>query len=174
METLPVVNAFGGGSHAWTITFTIFGIVAAILFFITFKTTKERVQPSVKVEKAVQIKVGVKALFKNKYWFLMLIFTVFAYISLGLGGANVYYVQYVLGDTGLMETLTTAQLIPMLVASDYRRIKSFKVINVRINTGKWSCSYKETASFLFKGVFPTNIQIQIFKIFQMNKITIFL
>lgn len=43
--TLPLVNAFGGGPHAWTLTFGLYGALATCLFFITFRFCKERVKP---------------------------------------------------------------------------------------------------------------------------------
>ncbi|MGG1633361.1 MFS transporter [Paenibacillus sp. NRS-1760] len=45
--TVPIVNAFGGGKQGWMMTFTIYGAIAAVLFLITFRTTKERVKPAV-------------------------------------------------------------------------------------------------------------------------------
>jgi GPH family glycoside/pentoside/hexuronide:cation symporter len=44
--TLPLVNAFGGGPHAWTMTFALYGLLATCLFFITFRYCKERVKPA--------------------------------------------------------------------------------------------------------------------------------
>lgn len=44
--TFPLVNAFGGGPHAWTLTFGLYGALATCLFLITFRFCKERVKPA--------------------------------------------------------------------------------------------------------------------------------
>ncbi|OWR32541.1 MFS transporter [Saccharibacillus sp. O23] len=112
--TLPLVNAFGGGKGGWTLAFAIFGAVGAILFFVTFLTTRERVTPSV-VDKPIPLKRGLPALFRNKYWVMVLLLNTFFYGSqAAMSGINVYYAQYILGDKDLVGLLSTAQLIPMM------------------------------------------------------------
>lgn len=44
--TLPLVQLFGDNLSAWTKTFAVFGILAVIVFMITFTGTKERVVPA--------------------------------------------------------------------------------------------------------------------------------
>lgn len=114
--TIPLVEAFGGGKTGWTITFTIFSILAGILFIITFLTTKERVT-AVNVEQSkIPIKNGVKALFKNKYWALMVLFLLVSYTGMGLGGGlGVYYAQYILENTALVGPLGLAGLFPAMI-----------------------------------------------------------
>jgi len=116
MITLPVVKAFGDGPKGWSMTFVVFGAVATILFLITFFTTKERVKPaSGEAQKTVPVKEGFKALMMNKYWMIMVILGVVTFIGQGIGGANVYYAQYVLGDKNYIGTLTVAMMVPMLI-----------------------------------------------------------
>ncbi|AJD25692.1 MFS/sugar transport family protein [Clostridium botulinum] len=75
---LPLVSLFGGEQGAWIITFAIFGIVATFMFFITFKTTKERVT-AVNEEKSqnISFKDGMKALIQNKYWIIIVLLLLF-------------------------------------------------------------------------------------------------
>ncbi|AST90953.1 MFS transporter [Sutcliffiella cohnii] len=114
--TIPLVEAFGGGKTGWTVTFTIFGILAGILFLITFLTTKERVTAVNAEQSNVPIKKGVKALFKNKYWALMVVFLLVSYTGMGLGGGlNVYYAQYILENTALVGPLGLAGLFPLMI-----------------------------------------------------------
>ncbi|MCG7378758.1 MFS transporter [Paenibacillus sp. ACRSA] len=113
--TMPLVNAFGGQKGGWTIAFTIFGIVGSILFVITFLLTRERVTPSV-VDKPIPLKRGLPALFRNKYWVMVLMLNTFFYGSqAATQGINIYYAQYVLGDGNLVGLLTIVQLAPMLL-----------------------------------------------------------
>jgi len=114
--TMPLVNAFGGGKTGWALAFTVFGVLAALLFLITFASTKERVKPSV-VEKDVPLGRSVKALFRNYFWGIMVVYMLIFYTNLTVGQAiNVYYAQYILNDAGLVGTLGLIGLVPMLIA----------------------------------------------------------
>src|SRR5699024_10243288 len=114
VATIPFIQTLGGGTKGWRLGFLIFGAVATILFFINFFFTKERVTPSVtRSQNAVPLKLGIKALITNKYWIILLIFGIAAYINQGLMGANVYYAQYILGDTEIVGLITMAMFIPV-------------------------------------------------------------
>ncbi|GAA0399761.1 glycoside-pentoside-hexuronide (GPH):cation symporter [Paenibacillus motobuensis] len=113
--TLPLVEAFGGGKGGWLRTFTIFGSVSMILIFITFRSTKERVKPSV-VNKDIPLKRSIKALFRNKYWFMMLL-VMTCYGIYGASGAavNVFYAQYILHNKDLVGLFGVLSLIPIVL-----------------------------------------------------------
>jgi len=72
---LPLTKYFGKGNEAagWQLTMGVFGIVAVILFFITFISTKERVSPP----KAQKTSIGqdLKDLFSNTPWVILLFST---------------------------------------------------------------------------------------------------
>ncbi|MFJ5625520.1 MFS transporter [Peribacillus loiseleuriae] len=115
---LPMVRMFGNGQAAWVSTFVIFGIVGSLLFIVTFLTTKERVKPAdISQEKTnIPIKIGLKALFSNKYWLIVVSFLVITFVNLGVsGGVMVYFAQYILGTSDLVGVLSLAQNIPTLV-----------------------------------------------------------
>ncbi|GAA0076081.1 MFS transporter [Clostridium sp. CTA-5] len=114
---LPLVSLFGGGQHAWILTFCVFGIIATIMFFVTFKTTKERVI-AVTEEKSKNISFmdGMKTLIKNKYWIIIVLLLVVVFMSMGImGGSMIYYAQYILNDKNLVGGLSIAQNIPTLI-----------------------------------------------------------
>ena len=116
--TIPMVELLGGGKQGWQFTFTIFAVIAAILFLITFLSTKERVQAATASGEShkVPLKVGFKALMKNKYWMLMVVFATVTYAAMGLGGGlNIYYAQYILGNPALVGPLGFAGLFPMMI-----------------------------------------------------------
>ncbi|WP_456277557.1 glycoside-pentoside-hexuronide (GPH):cation symporter [Bacillus sp. AK128] len=116
LATIPLVDAFGGGKLGWSVTFTIFGVLSGIIFYITFLTTKERVVAVANSESTVPIKAGVKALFKNKYWALLVLFALVSYTGMGLsGGLSIYYAQYILGDPGLVGPLGIAGMFPIMI-----------------------------------------------------------
>ncbi|WP_434302107.1 MFS transporter [Clostridium botulinum] len=114
---LPLVSLFGGEQSAWIITFAIFGIVATFMFFLTFKTTKERVT-AVNEEQSqnISFKDGMKALIQNKYWIIIVLLLVVLFMNMGImGGSMIYYAQYILNDKKLVAGLSIAQNIPTLI-----------------------------------------------------------
>jgi len=64
--TLWLVEFLGGADKArgWQHTAILFGFLSLVFFFITFKTSKERVQPLKSLEGSV--KGDLKGLFKNR------------------------------------------------------------------------------------------------------------
>ncbi|MFD1268775.1 MFS transporter [Paenibacillus motobuensis] len=113
--TLPLVDAFGGGSGGWSRTFLIYGALSAILLIITFRTSKERVKPSV-VQKEIPFKRGLKALLRNKYWLIMVILMFTGGINGAVGNAvGIYYYQYIMHDKSLVGLLGIIGLAPVVL-----------------------------------------------------------
>ncbi|WP_426451636.1 MFS transporter [Paenibacillus sp. S-38] len=115
MFTMPVVNAFGGGKMGWALTFGIIGAVSPLLYAITYKTTRERVKPVV-VQKDIPLRKGARALLRNKYWIIVLLFSIILFLNTGISSAlNIYYAQYILHDPGLVAALGIASILPIIV-----------------------------------------------------------
>ena len=66
------MTEYVGEKKAWSIVYGIFGVIAAILFFLCFAGCKERIHEN-EEEKTEKIRVidGVKAVLKNKYWHML-------------------------------------------------------------------------------------------------------
>lgn len=107
--TLPLVEYFGDNASAWTKTFCVLGLLAVAAFLINFFGTKERVKPAGAEEgtiKNVPFAVGIKALFKNKYWIMMTGMLALFFLMYSVnGGATVYYAKDILGDRNLVATI---------------------------------------------------------------------
>lgn len=108
--TLPLVEFFGNNALAWTKTFFIFGIVAIIAFLYTFWRTSERVKSVAQLQSTenndVPVLVGIKALFKNKYWIMMTGMLALFFLMYAInGGSTVYYAKDILGDKNLVGTI---------------------------------------------------------------------
>ncbi|MDR3598098.1 MFS transporter [Clostridium sp.] len=114
--TMPLVKRFGDGKNGWLILAIVYGIASALLYFICFKNTKERVTAPVE-ESNFSLKDGLKTLFRNKYWAIIVASIVIIFISAGLGGVNVYYAQYVLGNPNLVGVIGTASFLPIIAGS---------------------------------------------------------
>ncbi|MGG1676658.1 MFS transporter [Neobacillus sp. NRS-1170] len=113
--TIRIVEAFGGGGLGWQLTFLFYGVLGALLFYVTFYSVKERVKP-VDETKNVPIKDGVQALFKNKYGgILVLTFILVTLYQTITVGSTIYYAQYVFHNKDLVGLLTIVKLVPVLI-----------------------------------------------------------
>lgn len=102
VAALPMVSYFGGGDTArgykWTMG--IFGALAIVFFFITFASTKERIQPPPNQE--VNVAKDFANLRKNGPWLAMFLLTVVLFITLAMRGSVVlYYFRYFVSEAAL-------------------------------------------------------------------------
>ncbi len=101
-STISLVKYFGKGSDAvgWQWAMGCLAGLAALLFFITFITTKERVQPP--KEQKAEFKKDLRDLFTNKPWLLIAGATVFQLTYIVMRGSSIaYYFKYYVGDQQL-------------------------------------------------------------------------
>jgi glycoside/pentoside/hexuronide:cation symporter, GPH family len=98
---LPMVRYFGNGQgnssvgYQWTMG--IFSAMAIVLFFITFATTKERIQPP--PNQKATVKQHFTDLLSNGPWLAMFVLTVILFITLAMRGSVVlYYFKYYVGN----------------------------------------------------------------------------
>lgn len=120
-----MVQLLGGGADGWKKTFLIVGLVSIGLFWFTFYGCKERVGSGVMEQKTGQkssigFVQGVKILFANKYWFIMLMVNIFYTAMTSLYGMNVYFAKYIIKDavynrTMMMCSTFAAIIVPLLI-----------------------------------------------------------
>ena len=99
---LPMVKHFGGGNdaHGYQVTMGIFSALAIVFFFITFASTKERIQPAPDQKSSIAQDFG--DLFRNGPWLAMFVLTIVLFITLALrGGVVLYYFKYYVGRENL-------------------------------------------------------------------------
>ena len=126
---LKMTAAFGGGDvysqKGWTLTFIVLMIVFVILNMFTFFMCKERVVESGSDQKEtkenrISFFKGIKGLFVNKYWVLLVIaiFAMYFMMSCFFGSA-VYFAQYNVGNAGkyaiISNCLSMAQIAFLFV-----------------------------------------------------------
>lgn len=110
--TLPFVQAMGGemgsaSQRGWVIVSCIYGVVAAVLFYLCFRNTKERVD--VPAEK-ISFGRSLKLCFRNDQWLLLAIVWVVMALGLALGmSMGTYYMKYFLGNEAYVGYLTAIQ-----------------------------------------------------------------
>jgi len=115
---LPMVKYFGGSGSSpkgWTLSISILGAIAVLLFFITFLLTKERVYPP-KSQKTT-IKGDLKDLFSNKPWIILLFTTLLMilFVSLRLGITN-YYFKYYLSPENFEKNVSVFNTVGMIAS----------------------------------------------------------
>jgi GPH family glycoside/pentoside/hexuronide:cation symporter len=121
--TLPLVDFFGGGDQSVGFPFAmgVFGILATVMFYITFKTTKERVV--VPVHQKSDLKSDLKDLLNNRPWMILLVMGVFtlAYVIVRMG-TILYYFKYYVGNedlASLFMVLGTVAVILGVASTQY-------------------------------------------------------
>ncbi|MCX7984493.1 MAG: MFS transporter [Bacteroidetes bacterium] len=113
---LPMVHYFGKGNSAigYQYTIGIFSAVAVLCFFITFATTKERIQPP--PEQKATVKEHYKDLVKNGPWVAMFVLTFILFITLAMRGSVVlYYFKYYVGREDLFSIFNVAGTLSTIV-----------------------------------------------------------
>nr|MBP9874067.1 MFS transporter [Haliscomenobacter sp.] len=91
---LPLALSLGHGDKAvgFEKVMLFFAIIGTLCFFITFLTTRERIQPP--KEQKSPIWTDLRDLSKNKPWVVMLVLTILVFITLVLKG-NMYIYYFV-------------------------------------------------------------------------------
>ncbi|WP_400246099.1 MFS transporter [Niallia sp. JL1B1071] len=118
MLTLPIVEFFGDGKKGWTLMAITYGVLAIAIYLFVFKNTRERVFSELtdkdNKKDTIPIKEGVKTLFKNKYWLITISIMLISFINSGLNGVNVFYAQYILGDSNYVGAMGFASFLPII------------------------------------------------------------
>jgi GPH family glycoside/pentoside/hexuronide:cation symporter len=121
--TLPMVRFFGGDNQAagFPLAMAVYGVVAAILFYITFATTKERVQPA--ADQSSSLKSDLKDLTRNRPWMVLLVMGIssLAYAIIR-GGSVIFYFKYYIGNEDQSSTFMitgTVAFIAGVAATQY-------------------------------------------------------
>lgn len=110
--TLPLVAKFGHGDNAkgWQITMAIWATICVVLFFITFATTRERIQPDPKQKS--DAKKDFATLVRTGPWVAMFVLTLAHFSVLAMrGGTLSYYFQYYVNQDRLYGLLATVGLV---------------------------------------------------------------
>jgi len=113
---LPMVNYFGQGDDArgYQVTMGIFSVLAVIFFFVTFSTTKERIQPPPDQEQ--NIARDFADLGRNRPWLVMFVLTLILFITLALrGGTVLYYFRYYVGRESLFSMFNVLGTLATIV-----------------------------------------------------------
>lgn len=115
--TLPLVKLFGDDQAAWVKTMSIWAVLALILLLICFFKCEETVviEAKQKAEK-VPLGKGFAALFKNQYFWAVLVLWMVQSVSFGISGTILpYYCKYIFGnDTWMYSALFLTETLTLV------------------------------------------------------------
>lgn len=114
---LTLAEFFGHGNKAQGFQYTVlmFAVLSLIFFFITFKTTKERVQPP-KAQKN-SLKEDFKNLIANNAWRILAIVGIISFIMFAMQNAAIaYYFKYYLGRENNVQLFNVLGTVALIVA----------------------------------------------------------
>ncbi len=114
---LTLAKFFGNGNKAQGFQYTVFlfAALSLVFFFITFKTTKERVQPP-KTQKN-SLKEDFRNLFKNQAWVILALVGIISFIMFAMQNAAIaYYFKYYLGKEDNVQLFNVVGTVALIVA----------------------------------------------------------
>ena len=120
--TLWLVEFLGGADKArgWQHTAILFGFLSLVFFFITFKTSKERVQPLKSLEGS--IKGDLKGLFKNRPWIILAIVGIVSFVMFAMQNAAIaFYFKYYIGKEDSVQLFNVIGTIALIVALPFSK-----------------------------------------------------
>lgn len=116
--TLPLVDYLGQGDKelGWQLTMLLYGCVAAIVFAITFFTTKERIAPP--AGQQTNPLNDIKDLLNNRPWLILIALAMIIMMTITLrGGSGYYYFMYYVERPDLISDYLFVQAIALGVGA---------------------------------------------------------
>ena len=119
---LYLANYFGKGDSAkgYQYTLILFSVISFIMFMITFKTTKERVQP-LKSQKE-SLKEDLQNLFKNRPWVILFFVGIISFIMFAMQNLSIaYYFKYYIGKEESVQLFNVIGTVALIVAIPFSK-----------------------------------------------------
>jgi GPH family glycoside/pentoside/hexuronide:cation symporter len=118
--TLALYFGKGDSAKGYQYTLILFSIISFILFMITFKTTKERVQPP-KAQKE-NLKEDFRNLFKNKPWVILFFVGIISFIMFAMQNLSIaYYFKYYIGKEESVQLFNVIGTVALIVAIPFSK-----------------------------------------------------
>tara|TARA_R110001583_G_scaffold50403_3_gene157352 strand:+ start:22387 stop:23742 length:1356 start_codon:yes stop_codon:yes gene_type:complete len=119
---LTLALYFGQGDNAkgYQYTLILFSIISFVLFMITFKTTKERVQPP--KEQKENLKEDFRNLFKNRPWVILFFVGIISFIMFAMQNLSIaYYFKYYIGNEENVQLFNVIGTVALIVAIPFSK-----------------------------------------------------
>jgi GPH family glycoside/pentoside/hexuronide:cation symporter len=112
--TPQLVEYLGGGDDAlgWQLTMAVYGVIAALMFVLTFTTSEERIATPIQQQQSV--KQDLIDLSRNKPWLVLFALALVIMMTISLRGASgTYYFKYFANREDLIGSFSTAYLLSL-------------------------------------------------------------
>jgi GPH family glycoside/pentoside/hexuronide:cation symporter len=119
---LYLANYFGKGDSAkgYQYTLILFSIISFVLFMITFRTTRERVQPPKKQKES--LKEDFWNLFKNKPWVILFFVGIISFVMFAMQNLSIaYYFKYYIGKEENVQLFNVIGTVALIVAIPFSK-----------------------------------------------------
>lgn len=116
--TPELVNYYGGADQVlgWQLTMLTYGLVAAVLFFISFISTTERIQPV--ADKSAPVLQDIKDLINNKPWLILFSLALIIMMTITLrGSSGTFYFKYFVEREDLIGSFSLAYMLSLGVGA---------------------------------------------------------
>lgn len=116
--TLDLVKYFGQGDDAlgWRLTMTTYGLIAAVIFLITFLTTRERISPP-SSQKTNPVD-DIKDLIHNRPWLILFALAMIIMMTITMrAGSSYYFFTYFLERPDLLGMYLGLQMVAYAVGA---------------------------------------------------------
>jgi len=113
---LSLALFFGKGDQAkgYQLTLVLFSIISFILFMITFRSTRERVQPP-KAQQA-NLKEDLRNLVRNRPWLILFFVGIISFVMFAMQNLSVaYYFKYYIGKEAGVQLFNVIGTVAMIV-----------------------------------------------------------
>ncbi len=114
---LTLAKYFGNGDKAMGFQYTLilFGGLSVVFFFITFATSRERVQPSTALPSS--LKEDFKNLFRNRPWIILACVGIISFVMFAMQNAAIaYYFKYYIGREDNVQWFNVIGTVALIVA----------------------------------------------------------
>jgi glycoside/pentoside/hexuronide:cation symporter, GPH family len=133
---LTLAKFFGRGDKAQGFQYTLilFGFMSVVFFFITFKTSKERVQPSLALQSS--LKEDLKNLPKNRPWLVLAVVGVVSFVMFAMQNAAIaYYFKYYIGREENVQLFNVVGTVALILALPFSKPLARKFGNRNVFIG---------------------------------------
>ncbi|MGB2740288.1 MAG: MFS transporter [Cognaticolwellia sp.] len=116
--TPTLVSELGRGDQAlgWQLTMALYGIIAAVLFVISFYNTRERISPPQK--QPTPIRTDIKDLFNNKPWIILFSLALIVMMTITLrASSGTFYFKYYVGREDLIGSFSFVYMISLALGA---------------------------------------------------------
>ncbi len=118
--TLALWFGNGDSEQGYQYTLILFAVISFLLFMVTFKTTKERVQPPKNQQQ--NLREDLRNLFKNKPWVILFFVGIISFVMFAMQNLSIaYYFKYYMGDAESVQLFNVIGTVALIVGIPFSK-----------------------------------------------------